>query len=128
MKWFLLTDKVNLEPLARTVYESQKITRLDQILNKIGIGQSKVPHPEFCQKTKNGKLFIEPCPLAINAYDDAEHTFKISINIWSCKRISDQQQWKRIRSGNPDMDIQIHLHRNVDEQNFYKFYIILQIP
>jgi len=114
-KNYVLTEAYQIEPVARAVYESEKITRLDRVLNKLGIGQSKICHTEFPQKTENGKLLIQPCPLMSGAYDEAETMFNISINIWSCKRIDDREIWKRIRTGDPDKETQLNFHRNVDK-------------
>jgi len=115
----VLTEAYQIEPVARAVYESKKITRLDHVLNKLGIGQSKICHSDFHQKTQNGKLIIQPCPLLTGAYDEAETMFNISINIWSYTLIDKREVWKRIRTGDPDKETQLNFHRNVDKSIKY---------
>jgi len=103
-----------LESLRRTLFESPKLTRLDQILNALGIKESHIQNSDFQQRTENGKLIIEPCPLSNGGFKDAETMYNICINVWSCKRVNGHDVWKRIRNGDLNKEVQINLHRNVD--------------
>ena len=103
-----------MAPVARSVYSTKKLRRLDQILNHLGIKQSENNHPNFDQRTVRGKLVINPCPFATDAYDAAESMFAISIDVWVKQRKNCRNEWRQTRVGTTKNKTTISLHRNVD--------------
>jgi len=104
-----------LAPVPRQVYEGVKLTRLDQILSTKNIGISRIQHGKYVQQIVDGKLLIEPCPLADHDFEVAELMFGICINLWSynyVKMKSIHTAWRQLRSGKAGQKIVINLHRN----------------
>jgi len=76
--------------------------------------QSPNIHPDYNQEIINGKLTINPCPLATGAYDVAELMFGVCIDVWTKREVNHRTQWRQIRTGNIENETNICLHRSVD--------------
>ena len=114
-KVFLVTKDLEMGTIPRCCYEGLRLTRLDQILNEKKIGISRIRHTDYQQSIIDGKLRIEPCPLANGDLKIAETMFGLCINIWSFTLVNKNEEWKQLRKGaSGNHKIVINLHRAVD--------------
>jgi len=111
----LVTNGFEMAPMPRCVYEGQRMVRLDDILNSLKIGMSRICHTDYPQTIIDGKLSIQPCPIQDDEFDIAETMFGLSINVWTFKLVQKNEEWTQIRMGNPKNKIVINLHRRVDK-------------
>lgn len=112
-KLYLLPENTSVSTMNLESRRLSPITRLDEIVGHLNLQAVNNIPPKYNQSFLDGKLRIQPCPLAMRDFASAEKMFNLNICIWTSKMDKNKHRvYERLRSGtgkNGDIEVNLHL-------------------